>query len=59
MTEKQVDIKKIQIIAEADIRNGNKKKLIDLMPGLIESEKYEQCEGIKRALNNTQENRDR
>lgn len=43
-------IEKIRVIAEADIRCGNKKKLEALMPSLIESEEYEDCEGIKQAL---------
>ena len=45
-------VKKIQIIAEADIRCGNKNKLKAKMKDLIENEEYETCEGIKRALAN-------
>ena len=43
-------IKKIRVIAEADIRCGNKKKLEALIPTLIEREEYEDCEGIKQAF---------
>ena len=45
-------IEKIRIIAEADIRCGNKTKLEKKMNELIEKEDYETCEGIKRALEN-------
>ena len=43
-------INKIRIIAEVDIRCGNKDKLITLVKKLITDEKYEECEGIKQAL---------
>lgn len=45
-------IKKVQTIAEADIRNGNADKLKAVMPKLIEEEKYEDCAGIYKALMN-------
>ena len=43
-------IAKIKVIAEMDIRCGNKGKLEAMMPTLIEREEYEDCEGIKQAL---------
>lgn len=43
-------IEKIRVIAEADIHCGNKSKLEALMPTIIEREEYEDCEGIKQAL---------
>ena len=47
----KTQIEKVQIIAEADIRNGNADQLKAIMLKLIKDEKYEDCEGIKRALN--------
>lgn len=47
-------IEKIRVIAEADIRCGNKSKLEKLMDKLIADEDYETCEGIQRALSNSE-----
>ena len=49
-------IEKIRVIAEADIRCGNKAKLEVLIPTLIKKEEYEDCEGIKQALENDKTN---
>lgn len=46
-------IRKVQVIAEADIRYGNADKLKAIMPDLIKDEKYEDCAGIQRAINQT------
>ena len=43
--------RKIQVVAEADIRCGNADKLIAIMPDLIRDEKYEDCAGIQNAFN--------
>jgi DNA-binding SARP family transcriptional activator len=43
-------ISAIETIADADIRNGNADKLKAIMPKLIQEEKYEDCAGIRRAL---------
>lgn len=44
-------IDKIRVIAEADIRYGNKNKLKMLMKELVDKEAYEDCQGIQTALN--------
>ena len=44
-------IKKITVIAEADINNGNVEKLKKIIERSIEKEDYELCEGIQRAIN--------
>ena len=45
-------IEKFRIIAEADIKNGNTEKLSQMISDLIKQEKYEECEGIKQAIDN-------
>ena len=50
-TKRQSFISAIQILAIADLRNGiSREKLESDIDKYIDEEKYEVCEGLKRAL---------